>query len=120
MEQPEKVELNFLIGMAANQLMPSIIKSGDIMSTLNNKDAVINQSINIAKTIATKVVERVGDEEDVDIILTAASSANQALAAMIARDPEGTFANIEKRTEVAIDMVIELNKRVDDTLEEDQ
>nr|WP_321405844.1 hypothetical protein [uncultured Carboxylicivirga sp.] len=117
METIEKNELDFVVGMAANQLMPSIIKSADINGTLNNIDGIIKRSINIAESLAKQIHEQIGEEDDQEYILMIASSATETLGAMIVRDPEGTVGNLEKRTKVAVDIVIELNKRVDNKIE---
>ncbi|MBR8534402.1 hypothetical protein KDU71_02435 [Carboxylicivirga sediminis] len=111
-QKTENVGQHFLIGMMANQLMPFVIKGEDIQSSLNNKDAVIKRSINVATVIAKQIQERVGDE-DTEVVLTAASSTAETVGAMIEKDPGGTFANLESRTKVAIDMVIELNESVE-------
>jgi len=117
METIEKNELDFVVGMAANQVMPSLIMSADITSTLNQQDAAIKNSIKIAECLAQVVQEKVGEEDDQEYILMIASSATETLGAMIVRDPEGTLVNLEKRTKVAVDIVIELNKRVDNKVE---
>nr|WP_321453566.1 hypothetical protein [uncultured Carboxylicivirga sp.] len=117
MEKIEKNELDFVVGMAANQVLPSLIMSVDITSTLNQQDAAIKNSIKIAECLAQVVQEKVGEEDDQEYILMIASSAAETLGAMIMRDLEGTTSNLERRTKVAVDLVIELNKSVDNKVE---